>query len=210
MHKEASFEPQTDQVKETKQEIEAEASLTEEEKFKKLETYKNIMLRLARSMLFNPADKDLVEDVVQAAYFSAWKNLKTFKHESNLKTWLTKITTNKALDLLRKRRLITEHINPDATIFNNSSNDKSSNGRINKEVIDPSKDFTIKLEQRELFNKLVNKLGTIYKEIIILTVLDDLTIEEAAAKLEISVNAAKIRKVRALEKLERIAKLIKP
>lgn len=42
------------------------------------------------------------EDVLQDAFIKAYKNLATFNQESSLKTWLTRIVINTALNALRK------------------------------------------------------------------------------------------------------------
>lgn len=44
-------------------------------------------------------------DVVQDAFISAFDKLDRFERESGFKTWLLRIVTNKALDLLRARKV---------------------------------------------------------------------------------------------------------
>jgi RNA polymerase sigma-70 factor (ECF subfamily) len=44
-------------------------------------------------------------DVVQDSFISAFENLGRFQRESGFKTWLMRIVTNRALDLLRARRV---------------------------------------------------------------------------------------------------------
>jgi RNA polymerase sigma-70 factor (ECF subfamily) len=60
---------------------------------------KNYFMRTAASILRNAAD---AEDVVHTAFCSAWKAIATFRGESSLKTWFTRIVTNTALMALRK------------------------------------------------------------------------------------------------------------
>lgn len=44
------------------------------------------------------------EDVVQEAFFRAWKNLKSFDTGKNFKTWLFVIAKNISFDLLKKKK----------------------------------------------------------------------------------------------------------
>ncbi len=55
-----------------------------------------------RSIVLNHQDAD---DVLQNTFIKAWTNLSEFKGESGLSTWLFRIATNEALQLLRKQKL---------------------------------------------------------------------------------------------------------
>ena len=46
---------------------------------------------------------DDTDDVLQNTFISVWKNLKSFRSESSLYTWLYTIATNEALTLIKKR-----------------------------------------------------------------------------------------------------------
>ena len=46
---------------------------------------------------------DDADDALQNTFVNAWKNIRTFRHESSLFTWLWSIATNEALTLIRKR-----------------------------------------------------------------------------------------------------------
>ncbi len=58
------------------------------------------LFRAARGILRNDAD---AEDAVQDGYVSAYRALGDFKGESSLATWLTRIVINKSLERLRQR-----------------------------------------------------------------------------------------------------------
>ena len=47
-------------------------------------------------------NKDLSEELMQETFYSAIKNIKTFKNDSNIKTWLCKIAKNKWIDYFKK------------------------------------------------------------------------------------------------------------
>ena len=59
------------------------------------------LYRIARGILRNNTD---AEDVVQDAYLSAFTNLASYRGESALATWLSRIVMNEALGRLRRRR----------------------------------------------------------------------------------------------------------
>ena len=48
-------------------------------------------------------DRDVAEDAVQEAFFSAYRNLERFSG-SSFRAWLTRIALNAATDILRKRK----------------------------------------------------------------------------------------------------------
>ncbi|MCF3960547.1 RNA polymerase sigma factor [Streptomyces fuscigenes] len=58
------------------------------------------LLRLATRLL---ADRGDAEDAVQDAFVSAWRRLPQFRNESQFRTWMFRIVTNKCLNQLRAR-----------------------------------------------------------------------------------------------------------
>ncbi len=66
-----------------------------------VERYSPKVFRLAYRITGNEAD---AEDVVQDAFLRVYRGLGKFDERSQFSTWLYRITTNAALDLIRKRR----------------------------------------------------------------------------------------------------------
>lgn len=62
------------------------------------------LLRYTRTLLPNSAD---AEEVVQDALTAAWKGLDDFRFDSSLRTWLFTLAAHKAIDLRRKRKVVT-------------------------------------------------------------------------------------------------------
>ncbi len=59
------------------------------------------LYRVARAVM---RDDTEAEDVVQETYLRAFSNLATFRGESSLTTWLTRIALNEALGRKRRQR----------------------------------------------------------------------------------------------------------
>ncbi len=63
--------------------------------------YKDKVYRLAISIVRNEKD---AEDIMQNTFIKVMDNLKSFRNESHISTWIYKIAYNEALMYLRKRR----------------------------------------------------------------------------------------------------------
>jgi len=63
--------------------------------------YDRTVLRLAMNLLRSPED---AHDVYQETFLRVYKNLRSFRSDSNFHTWLYRIVTNVCLDHLRKRK----------------------------------------------------------------------------------------------------------
>ena len=67
-----------------------------------VDIYSERLLRYATSILYNHQD---AEDVVQDVFMSAYQNLSTFDG-GNVSAWLYKITYNKSINKLKKRKVL--------------------------------------------------------------------------------------------------------
>lgn len=72
--------------------------------------YNQRLYRLARSILRSDAE---AEDVLQDAYLNAFAGLQSFRGDSALSTWLSRIVVNEALGRLRKWRKARTEALPD-------------------------------------------------------------------------------------------------
>ncbi|HWY12648.1 MAG TPA: RNA polymerase sigma factor [Bacteroidia bacterium] len=62
---------------------------------------KNRVYNTAISFVQNPED---AEDLTQEVFIEVYNSLSKFKEQSSLSTWIYKITVNKSLDFLRKKK----------------------------------------------------------------------------------------------------------
>jgi RNA polymerase sigma factor (sigma-70 family) len=65
-----------------------------------METYQERMYNQVRRMVHNHDDTD---DVLQNVFVKIWKNLNSFKENSQLYTWLYRVTMNETLTFLQKQ-----------------------------------------------------------------------------------------------------------
>ena len=66
-----------------------------------VQTYETSVYRLALRMCGNANDP---EEVAQEAVVAAWKGLPSFRGESKFSSWLYQLTTNEAINFLRKEK----------------------------------------------------------------------------------------------------------
>lgn len=66
-----------------------------------VENYQDRVYNTAISIVHNPED---AEDVAQEVFIQVYRSIHSFKEESKLSTWLYRIATTRALDLLRSRK----------------------------------------------------------------------------------------------------------
>ncbi len=66
-----------------------------------LKRYSGIMIGYAVKLTNSHADAD---DAVQEAWITAWQTLDTLRETDKLKSWLMRIVSRKAIDVIRKRR----------------------------------------------------------------------------------------------------------
>ena len=90
-----------------------------------VDIYSERLLRYATSILYNYQD---AEDVVQDVFMSAYLNLSTFDGK-NISAWLYKMTYNKSINKLRKRKILSFGEIPINTIF------KSQNNTLSEETL---------------------------------------------------------------------------
>ena len=66
-----------------------------------IETYEKKIYALCLNLLKDPEE---AYDASQEVCIKIWKQLRTFKGEAKLSTWIYRMTTNQCLDILRKNK----------------------------------------------------------------------------------------------------------
>ena len=154
--------------------------------------YQDKIYNLCRYMLGNAHD---AEDAAQDAFLKAYQALPKFQPKASLYTWLYRIATNTCIDY--KRKPIFESLFGDSGEGEKLIHDRASDAP-SPEKLYQSKQIDEAL--RESLEKLSPKL----RAIIILKEIEELSYEEIADALEISMGTVKSRIARAREELQKL------
>ncbi len=134
---------------------------------------------LANRLLAWPGD---VDDVVQDVFLAVFLNIKKFRRQSSLKTWLFKITINKCRSLKYKRIL---RLNFYSKIARKSAAKSTADDR------------PIHSETCERIRQAVADLPVKYREPVVLRYLQQLSTKEITTILGITENTLNVRLTRA-------------
>jgi RNA polymerase sigma-70 factor (ECF subfamily) len=153
------------------------------------------LLILARRIVGNEED---ARDVVQDAFFSAFRHLDGFAGDARLSTWLHRIVVNTALMKLRsRRRKPEESIEPllPAFLADGHHAEKFTAWTVPADVLLARK------ETRNAIRRLIDELPESFRTVLLLRDIEGLSTEETARLLETTPNAVKIRLHRARQAL---------
>ena len=156
------------------------------------ESYSGKLYRVAQRILGEAAD---TEEVIQDVFWTVYRKAASFKGESQLSTWLYRLTVNAALGRVRrgkkKKEVEYEEFMPKFQ--------KDGHHRI-RPVVDWSDTLDEKYAQEEihaLIGQALGQLKPIDKSVILLSDLEDLSDREIAAAVGLTVSAVKTRLHRA-------------
>ena len=151
--------------------------------------YERKIFRLAQNITHNPED---AEDVMQDAFLKAYEHLNSFQGNSRFYTWLVRITVNQALMKLRKRRA--NHFSLDQPVA------AGDNDLVPREIEDwgpsPERRYA-QSELREILGAALKELAPAYRIVFWLRDVEELSTEETARLLGLSIPGVKARLSRA-------------
>jgi len=149
------------------------------------------VLRVVRRLLRNEQD---AQDVTQDAFFSAFRHLASFDGSARLSTWLHRIAVNAALMRLRsKRRHPEEPIDERLPRFDAQGEHEHAPW-----AWAARGDAALGSAQvRKAVRAAIDELPDLYRDVLLLRDIEELTTEEAAVALGITIPALKTRLHRA-------------
>ncbi|MBI3670751.1 MAG: sigma-70 family RNA polymerase sigma factor [Acidobacteria bacterium] len=154
--------------------------------------YERKIFRLAQNITQNRED---AEDVMQDAFLKSYAHLGDFQGDSRFYTWLVRITVNEALMKLRKRR-------PNQVSLDDSF--ETEDDLMPREIEDwgptPEQRFA-QTELHGILSEVIADLDPAFRVVFLLRDVEDLSTEETAKLLGLSVPAVKSRLLRARLKL---------
>jgi RNA polymerase sigma-70 factor (ECF subfamily) len=150
------------------------------------------LFRVARAILASDPD---AEDALQDAYLAAFLHSDSFRGESSVATWLTRIVVNQAI-ARRRRRTAGRVVVPMAAT--------PEHAPAAEDLVDeaPSpEDETIRGDVRRLLERKIDALPEPFREVLMLRDIGDLSVEETAECLAIPPATVRTRLFRARARL---------
>lgn len=160
-----------------------------------IKPYERSVYRMALSFVKNESE---AEDVAQEAFLKAFRKLASFRGGSKFSTWLVSITLNEARRRLRRQ----------STVRMESLDEPAEEGgkvlpallmdwrEIPSEVLE-------RREVRALLEEAIGQLSSIYREVFVMRDMEELSTEETALTLSISISSVKVRLHRARVMLQK-------
>jgi len=151
--------------------------------------YERTVYAMALAMLKNEAD---AEEATQEAFLKAYRSLATFRAESRFGTWLASIALNEARSILRRRNQL-----PTDSIDDNHDDQPAVSPALLRDWREIPSETLERAEVRSILRTAIDNLPLLYREIFLLRDLEELSVNDCATTLNISVSAAKVRLHRA-------------
>lgn len=160
-------------------------------------SYQQPVYNLICRLMNDPAD---APDVVQEVFLKVFRNIAHFRGGSTLKTWIYRIAVNEAHN---HRRWFSRHQRPEIGF---AAKDESPGPR-EEMLADPGRspfDLASNEETRVMVENALAELNPKFRAAVVLRDIEDLSYEEIAAVLEVSLGTVKSRILRGREALRKI------
>jgi RNA polymerase sigma-70 factor (ECF subfamily) len=151
------------------------------------------MFRTAVRILGNESE---AEDAVQQAFMGAYQNLARFRGDSAFATWMTRITMNEALGIVRKRRKNLVELNETL------GHDLDAPGAVLASNETTPEEAVLRDERTRLVHESMRVVKPSYVLVMKMRVLEDLSVEEIAGRLKMPVNTVKVHLYRARQSMK--------
>ena len=139
--------------------------------------YNRLLFRSARSILKNDDD---TQDSVQEAYLRAWRALASFRSDAKLSTWLVRIVVNEALGRLRGTGAqvvpLNAAVDTDADPLEEQMQDNPDQR---------PEQSAMRTQLREQIEARIDSLPDPFRTVFMLRGVEELTVEEVSAALDI-------------------------
>ena len=150
------------------------------------EAYRGPVYRLALRMCGNPHD---AEEIAQEALVRCWQGLPSFRGEAAFSSWLYRLTSNAAVDFLRREK--------------RQGNTLPLEEAVLPTAADPQQEAE-RSELRDALQRALAELPPEFREVFLLYRMEQLSYGEICAVTGLSPGTVKSRLSRANEKLRRI------
>lgn len=141
-----------------------------------VERYRDNVYRLTYRMCGNPYDAD---EAAQEAFVAAWRALPNFRGDAKFSTWLYRLATNAAIDLMRREK---RHHTGAESEMPDIADDRES-----------PQESVERTEQQEAVQQALSALSEEYREILLLRYMEELDYSEIAEALHLPSGTVKSR-----------------
>ena len=152
----------------------------------------NLVMRL----LNDPAD---ASDVVQEVFLKVFRNVRTFRGQSSLKTWIYRIAVNEAYN---QRRWFGRHRKQEIGL----EPEEEGSLALRDSLSDPGRtpyDWALNEERHVMIEQALKDVNPAFRAAVVLRDIDDLSYEEIAEIMQVSMGTVKSRILRGRESLRK-------
>src|SRR5450432_2124712 len=135
-------------------------------------------------------DEDLAKDVLQIVYLKIYEGKAIFSNKSSLKTWLFSVIRFTSIDAMRKIRKQTLQLNN------------------HHQWIAETEQFA-ESPDKQLFTKILQTLSGQQREVLTLAFYHDLTLEEIAALMKLSIGSVRTHYSRGKDNFKKLLSVYK-
>jgi RNA polymerase sigma-70 factor (ECF subfamily) len=151
---------------------------------------------LAWRLLSDPSD---ASDVVQEVFLKIFRNVNHFRGDSTLRTWVYRIAVNESHN---RRRWLFRHRRGE-TGLEESFEDCDARDKPLMDAGETPFDFTMNREAQILLEEGLAAISPVFRSALVLRELEEMSYEEIAQVLEVSIGTVKSRIMRGREALRR-------
>lgn len=132
-------------------------------------------------------DRMEAEDVLQESFINAFSRLESYRGEASFGSWLKRIVINRSLNVVRKKKHYFEEINDELMKVDN------------EEEVEEEVEYTV-----QDIHQAMKQLPDGYRVIFSLYMFENMSHNEIAEQLDISVNTSKSQLSRARKKMKEL------
>ncbi len=122
------------------------------------------------------------EDIEQEVYLKSWEKREAYKEEGNFKAWISTLTANLCRDYFRTKQFKTASLE----VSSDDTYELQDEAHTQEEIIDAKK-------RQKLILKAVDSLPSKMRDVVVYYEFEEMSYEEIAARLKISVGTVKSR-----------------
>lgn len=138
--------------------------------------------------------EDDAADAAQEAFIAAYRNLRSFRGEARVSSWLHRIAVNQCLTLKRRQKTRAED-------FLDEESHEDERTFVASPLLSPAR-TTEKAERMKLVRQAVGALPTDLRQVIVMKEFEEMTFQEISETLELPLSTVKSRLYTALKQLK--------